>query len=425
MYPARYGGWVLAAALLLSFALSPGGPAGADDAPVPLLQKDRPVDWWFAFKFNTKSFRHCGGSGEERVCPFGGTVQPYAAKRLDYAQQFVYASSAAPALQKGSGCAGETPADPIGATFAQVYGGSFNYLIWNDQFYGDPRLACANSKGNCDPPWGHSKGLLAWNDAGEGLVLQVSTPSWPAAGSKDHPRTDGNTLGCVTDDNVFVSQHFFSLRLTKDDLLLVLKALANASVATNPADPQISRNGGPAEVQALVAALGSVSQSVEPTKDRLSSGVVLLSKPSRLHVPPWQMVSALLGGVPLRVASWWNASKIYTTTASARITCWAPSLGRPGRVEIATTGQWEGTEFGLTGGMKPDGNHAKVGVSIGGGRAYAIFGDMNQEGAIAGNCTAAQDRRGGLFFVVDNEALAGGVGSLLDGETAPTRAPRR
>jgi hypothetical protein len=55
--------------------------------------------------------------------------------------------------------------------------------------------------------------MLAWNADGDGLIMQVTTPSWPAAGSKSSPRkTDGNTLGCVKDNNVLVSQHFFALR---------------------------------------------------------------------------------------------------------------------------------------------------------------------------------------------------------------------
>ena len=153
--------------------------------------------------------------------------------------------------------------------------------------------------------------MVAWNAAGEGLVLQVSTPSWPAAGSKKTPRkSDGNTLGCVKDDDVEVSQHFFSLKLTKDDLVKVLKGLANASVVTDPANKQIVRNGGPADVQKLVKTLGVKSSSKTVTKDTLSSGVTLISKPSDLNVPPWQMVSALLGGVPLRAATWWAQPEI-------------------------------------------------------------------------------------------------------------------
>ena len=63
----------------------------------------------------------------------------------------------------------------------------------------------------------------------------MSTPSWPASGSSAHPRpTDGNTLGCVADNDVLVSQHFFALALNRDDVIAVLKALANASVVTDP-----------------------------------------------------------------------------------------------------------------------------------------------------------------------------------------------
>ena len=107
--------------------------------------------------------------------------------------------------------------------------------------------------------------MLAWNEAGEGLVMQVSTPSWPAAGSNKFPRkSDGNTLGCVKDDDVEVSQHFFSLKLTKDDTVKVLQALQNASVVTDPANPQIVQNGGPADIQQLVGQLGKKSSARSP-----------------------------------------------------------------------------------------------------------------------------------------------------------------
>src|SRR5687768_7306797 len=72
---------------------------------------------------------------------------------------------------------------------------------------------------------------------------------------------------------------------------------------------------------------------------RLSSGVQLISKPSKLHVPPWQLVSAALGGVSLRAATWWAAPKIPTTTASTPIACWDSALGRPGSVESESR-QW-------------------------------------------------------------------------------------
>ena len=153
--------------------------------------------------------------------------------------------------------------EAIRATFDQVYNGELFYVIWNDQFYGDP-IASQSS------PEGHSKGMLAWDKDGDGFVLQVSTPSWPASGSSDHPRqTDGNTLGCVKDNDVLVSQHFFSLKLNKDDVVTVLKALQNASVVTDPTKSQIVNNGGPPDIRALVNGLGK-SPPARPPQRTLS-----------------------------------------------------------------------------------------------------------------------------------------------------------
>lgn len=386
--------------------------------PVPLLSPGHPVDWWFVFKFNSKAFPGCGGNAT-RTCPFGGDVQNYKV----FGQQFVYASSENPSLQKGNGCAGDTTADPLGTTFDEVYNGGFHYVVWNDQFYDDPLINGCTKE--CGSPWGHSKGMVAWNDAGEGFVLQVTTPSWPAAGNKASPRkTDGNSLGCVKDDNVEVSQHFFALKLNKDDLVIVLTALRNASVVTDATNPQIVNNGGPADVQKLVQNLGAKSAGTTITKNTLSSGVVLISKPSGLHVPPWQMVSAVLGGVSLRTATWWASPMIYTTTASTTIACWNSLLGKAGPVEIATTGQWDGTKFGLRGGLGPGFNHAKLGVSISGDAPYSIFGDMNQQGTASGpNCASSQNGRSGLFYVVNNADLSNALRNLIGGDTAPTGPP--
>lgn len=405
--------------ILSAFPHHLGYAADSGGSPLPLLANGHPVDWWFVFKFNSKVFPGCGGA--TRTCPFGGSVQNYKV----FGQQFVYASSESPSLQQGSGCAGDTTAEPIGATFDELYNNSFHYVVWNDQFYDDPVIkGCTKS---CGSPWGHSKGAVAWNDAGEGIVLQVTTPSWPAAGSKDSPRkTDGNTLGCVSDDNVEVSQHFFALKLSKDDLVTVLTALHNASVVTDPTNPQIVSNGGPADVQKLVQNLGTKSSGVAVMKSTLSSGVVLISKPSGLHVPPWQMVSAVLGGISLRTATWWANPKIYTTTASTTIACWNDSLGHAGPVEIATTGQWDGKKFGLTGGLGPNFNHAKLGVSISGDKHYSIFGDMNQQGSASRpNCASSQNGRGGLFYVVDNADLSKSITSLINGDTAPDGPPAK
>ena len=397
---------------------TPGSSGETDTtgAPVPLLAKGHPVDWWFVFKLNSGVFPGCGGAAVQS-CIFGGEVQKW---KSPVSQQFVFASSESHGLQQGADCLGDTTSDPVGATFEEIYDGSFSYVVWNDQFYQDPKIAgCGDS---CSAPWGHSKGMVAWNDAGEGLVMQVTTPDWPGAGSKEHPRAQhGNTLGCTKDNDIEVSQHFFSLRLDKDDLVKVLTALQNASVVTDTKNVQVVKLGGPAEVQALAAHLGVKSENSSVTQTTLSSGVRLISKPSNLHVPPWQMVSGVLGGVPLRTATWWMNPAIDSTTADTKIDCWDSSLGSPGAVAVATTGQWEGTVFGLKGGPSPNSNHAKIGVSTAEGHHLAIFGDMNQQGSISGKCTSSQNGRGGLFYVIDDATLADSVQSLIEGDTAPAQ----
>ncbi len=395
-------------------------------APVPMAGKDEPVDWLFIFKFNSKSFPGCNDDGTvpKPGTPgiFGGTVDVYP---KGHSQQYVYATSKNPTLVKGPECLGATLKDPLGATFGQVYNTpGYYYVLWNDQFYNNP----IESKGE---PMGHSKGMVAWNEDGEGMVLQVSTPSWPASGSKAHPRqNDGNTLGCIKDDDIEVSQHFFALKLTKDDLVIILKALINSSVVTSDAHPEIVQNGGPADVQALVKELGKESASTTCTVDKLSTGVQLISKPSRMAVPPWQLVSSKLGGIPLRVASWWDEPFIYTTTKDTPLACWPKDEQLPGAVAIATSGTWNGVSIGLKGGDEPEGNHAKVGVSEDSSRHLSIFGDMNQQGALGPDyaykgqtCSSSQNGRGGTFYVVDNESLFHSVTALLKGDTAPTTGP--
>src|SRR5450759_3180476 len=83
----------------------------------------------------------------------------------------------------------------------------------------------------------------------------------PRPAAKFPRKTDGNTLGCVKDNNVQVSQHFFALKLTKDDLVKVLTAVHNASVVTDPENSQLVKNGAPMEIQNLVKKLGTKSDS--------------------------------------------------------------------------------------------------------------------------------------------------------------------
>jgi len=351
-------------ALLVLAAASFLGIDADAQTPAPQIQEGKPVDWWFVFKFNAKSFPACP-AGASTQCPFGG--EPSQATR---GQTFVYASSIDPTLQMGSSCIGESGADPVGSTFGDLIKNNYFYVVWNDQFYNDPTIpGCSDS---CSAPWGHSKGVLAWNEAGDGLVMQVTTPSWPGAVSQSASRQSGDTLGCISQpNNILVSQSFFAARLTADDVLQVLLALANSSVVTELDIPesshhQLVNNGGPPNIQDAVKALGVKSKSTKVFIAQLSNGIRLLSKPSALHVPPWQLVSAELGSVPLRVASWWTNPAIGSTSASTPIDCWDTSLPKPGAVQIATSGSWQGTAFGLKGGPGPDFNHAKVGVSTSG-----------------------------------------------------------
>lgn len=430
----------IARALAIALALAlPVGAFAADPTPVPLLAKDQPADWWFVFKFNaSKSFAGCvppddrqkqekkQGADEHRECIFGGKPQTKSA----FGQQFAFASNDSPKLVQGHGCAGATLTDPVGATFDQVYNGTFNYLIWNDQFYRDPAVGACKGD-SCGAPWGHSKGLLAWNDAGEGFVMQVSTPAWPRSGSVkfDKRRGDkGNTLGCnSSNNNLRASQHFFALKLTKADLVDVLKALKNASIVTDPTKLQIVRNGGPADVRELVDGLGARPKKAdeEIIRKELSSGVILISKPSGLAVPPWQMVSALMSNAEERTATWWTKPWIPTTTGATTIECWDEDrlkTKKPGPVAIAKTGNWDKQTINLT----APSNHAKIGTAISGGKNYAIFGDMNQQGALSPpGCDKSQNGRGGLFFAVQNDDLFNGIKALIDGETASINAPSK
>jgi len=423
----RRAGLLLSVLGLIAAAAGPAWSAG--EKPLPLLSKDgAPVDWWFAFKFNSQNtFAGCGADTGKRVCIFGGNVQA----KERFGQQFAVASSRDNALSQGKGCIGATTSDPIGATFDQVYNGNFNYAIWNDQFYGDPALSTCKSS-SCGAPWGHSKGLLAWNDAGEGFVMQVSTPSWPGSGTSRIKRKAGNTLGCVSsNNNLLASQHFFALKLDKSDLIKVLTALKRAGVVTDPTKLQIVRNGGPSDVQALVNELGKrpaklkikPGESLNPddffTKDELSSHVVLIAKTSNLTAPPWQMVSAILDGPAERAATWWTTPKIFSTSKSSKVDCMGSLLkSKQGPVAIALTGTWDEKEIKLN----APSNHAKIGVSTSGSHHYVIFGDLNQQGALSPpDCGKSQNGRGGLFFVLDNKPLADSVTDLIDGDTASTR----
>jgi len=200
-------------------------------------------------------------------------------------------------------------------------------------------------------------------------------------------------------------------------------------IVTDPGSPQLVRNGGPAAIQTLVRGLGKETRSSQPLVSTLSKGMTLIAKPAGLQVPPWQMVSALLGGVSLRVASWWAAPEIPSTAAGTLPQCWAASLGTPGAVQIATSGTWNGESIGLQGGDGKIFNHAKLGVALDPGQPLSIFADMNQQGSLNGAasekapCACSQNGRGGLFYVLHDAALHTSLSQLLNGDSAPLASP--
>lgn len=381
-------------------------------APTPLLDATHATNWIFVYKFNGASFPT---TNQLTTCMFGGT--PATTKS---SQAFAVASATFSALVNGAGLVGTSLSDPVGATFAEIYNSDLSYVVWNDQFYGDPRLKCGS---NCTGRWGHSKGLLAWDTDGNGVIIQVSTPDWPGAASSAAPRPhEGNTLGCEhATNNLLVGQHFFALKLSPADTSAVLDALINASVVTDPTNPQVARLGGPPDLVAKASQLGRISKSTDYTDVTLSSGIRLISKASDLWVPPWQLISARLRGVPLRTATWRAGPPIPTTSSSTVIGCWRPSLGTPGAVEIATTGTWAGQTIGMSAGA----SHAKLGVSLDPNRPLTIFGDMNQQGSLSGKCGSSQNGRGGMFFVLSDPQLYASIRQLLTGATAPTTIPKR
>lgn len=60
---------------------------------------------------------------------------------------------------------------------------------------------------------------------------------------------------------------------------------------------------------------------------------------------------------------------------------------------------------------------ANSGVSTSGTHAYAIFGDMNQQGYLATDpkkgCSGSQNGRGGMFFVLESPELATSLTEMM------------
>ena len=143
---ACFGFMFIVLAIYAGVPRNAGQTVGADDAPTPLLKKGHPADWVFVFRLNSGVFAGCGGTAAI-ACPFGGT-----AKKYKSGQQYVFASSEHASLEQGRGCAGDSTDDPLVATFDEIYNGPAHYVIWNGQFYDDPKIAGCTT--DCGAPWG-------------------------------------------------------------------------------------------------------------------------------------------------------------------------------------------------------------------------------------------------------------------------------
>lgn len=164
-----------------------------------------PVDWWFVFKFNAANFPGCK-KNVARVCRFGGQPASYYSA---FGQQFVYASSEYRTFQEGNDCLGETDADPVGATFDQIYNDQLKYVVWNDQFYDD--LLIQGCTAFCASPWCTRRVLWLGTTPVTALSCRIQPPHGGLRQQTLSLETDGNTLGCVKDIDVEANQHFFGL----------------------------------------------------------------------------------------------------------------------------------------------------------------------------------------------------------------------
>lgn len=110
--------------------------------PPLALADGKPVQWWFAYKFSAQSYPG-NANDPNRDCPFGGHLRRDGA---NFSQRYAYATSTNPTLRDGTGLIGTGVGDPLGATFSRIYNGRYYFVVWNDQFYGDP----ARDSPNCD-----------------------------------------------------------------------------------------------------------------------------------------------------------------------------------------------------------------------------------------------------------------------------------
>ena len=441
-----------------------------DGGPSPRVDSLTAVDWLAVYKFDAKFATtappdHCVFDTSERI------AADYKGKQCQHYAMSTNSNPKLTAMPFGS-LIGTSTDDPLGATFDQFFNGpeDNSYVIYNDQFYGDPSptSACSEAKG-C----GHAKGAVMWDAKGDGILLQVTTPNWPRNADASEPTTvpgNGNTLGCITQkkdgsakpqNNIYHGQHFFSVKLREGDAAKVLTALRVAQVFTNSKKSQIYRTLYKTAVQKKLKGLADAIKPNDPQsvpemyvekgyRETLSTGVVVLAKPSQLTVPPWHFVSAHLGGISLDVATWYEKAKmIKNTNASDATDCQADdsccarplfsSIGPFGSVTNYLCGTFEGKKVDLRAGTGASvaGNHAKIGVSTSEDAPWVVFSDMNQAGcwnkndAGCSQCAKSQSRRGGTFYAVSDlelwrswrSLIAGNAQGAADWECAKTQIP--
>ena len=296
-----------------------------------------------SFKFNSsKSFAGCEPAsknpGQKNPtmtatgnASFGGVVQTKPA----FGQQFAFASSEDGALRQGSGCAGATLTDPIGATFDQVYNGSFHYLIWNDQFYHDP-VGLGLQGRQLRRALGPLEGTARLERCGRRLRHAGLDAGVAALGQQPvrHAQGEQGQYARLQQLEQQSARQPALLCAQADQQRCLVEVLDGAEECErgdrSRPSLQIVQNGGPPDVRKLVddSENGRTQGRASIIKTELSSGVIMISKPSGLACAALADGFVIADSEPTpaehaqRTATWWTKPWIPTTTNSTAIRCW-------------------------------------------------------------------------------------------------------
>nr|AIG56182.1 secreted protein [Achlya hypogyna] len=295
--------------------------AESNDEVFALDGDGRPVAWWFVLKLPAQ-VRSATGTFMPTPCDCAPPAcaspeEPLRAHGLCY----LYADANNPVLRHfrdvGYDCLGQGGRDPVSQTLRQkqtaTHWGYFNDQLNGLAFMQQKSLVCGGSSSfNA-----HSKGMVAFEAATGGFVLQTSTPNFPDPSSPAFV-----PLGCQADNNVEYAQHLFAMSLDAAELLtlatgwqsarlcsanhyhtlhdlLVSPSLANASSSLPPVAQAVAR--------ALVEERLTPSASSQKTVVTKGSPVAVsgLFKSHRAQVPPWAMAASAYAS-DVSVASWWD-----------------------------------------------------------------------------------------------------------------------